>query len=46
MNHLGYVDVRGVNPILFVGMRGYVLWGQHRSITVAAARLLVGLPVE
>lgn len=39
----GYIDVRGPNPIYFVGYRAYLLPLQPRGITVAQARVFLGL---
>ncbi len=36
-----WIDVRGVWPVLFVGLQSFVLVGQSRSITVAEALDLV-----
>ena len=43
MRRLAYIDVRNVWPMLVDGVRCYVLWGANRSITVEAARALLGL---
>jgi hypothetical protein len=36
-----YIDVRGVWPILFIGLRCYTLEGCDRNITVNEAIILV-----
>lgn len=36
-----YVDVRGPQPILFIGLRAYELMGAHFNITVQEALLLI-----
>jgi hypothetical protein len=34
---MAHIDVRGVHPILFIGMRSFTLEGCDRSITVREA---------
>lgn len=40
MELLEYVDVRGVWPIYIKGVRGVVLEGKKRDITLAEARIV------